>query len=265
MEKKYKLDEQLCIYSLSVRDISYNNTHHFEMRNQKVHNSFGYIVDGTVVFSTMFETISAKAGDLVFIPEGSRYVSHWNGEPTIRFYSLDFLMPKKSANLWRNMSLQRIDGADNDKAFELIRKMCELAAEKDEEYQYTAFGAFYNMVAMLLPHIKVNESQTMPQPLQAAVEYIEANYADISSVKEIASACFLSESRLYHLFREHLDTSPISYLNSIRVHAAIELLADPNLSTQEIAERLNFHSEYYFRKTFKRITGDLPSKLRKML
>lgn len=264
MEKKFKLDEQLCIYSLSVRDISYNNTHHFEMRNQKVHNSFGYIMDGTVVFSTMFETVTAKEGDIVFIPEGCRYVSHWNGEPNIRFYSLDFLMPKKSANLWRNMSLQRIDGVDNDKVLALIRQMCELAG-KSEEYQYSAFGAFYNMIAMLLPYIKLDESQTMPQPLQTAVEYIEANYAEISSVKEIASACFLSESRLYHLFREHLDTSPISYLNSIRVHAAIELLADPTLSIQEVAERLNFHSEYYFRKTFKKITGDLPSKLRKML
>ena len=264
MEKKYKLDEQLFIYSLSVRDISYNDTHYFEMRNRKVHNSFGYIVDGTVKFSGMFDTVCAKKGDIVFIPEGCRYVSHWNGEPTIRFYSIDFLMPKKSANLWRNMGLQCIDGADGEKILESIQQMCELA-EKGKEYQYSAFGTFYNMVAMLLPHIKVNESQTMPQALQTAVAYIEANYAEITSVKEIASACFLSESRLYHLFREHLDTSPISYLNNIRIHAAIELLADPNMSIQEIAERLNFHSEYYFRKTFRKITGDLPSKLRKML
>ena len=264
MEKKYKLDEQLCIYSLSVRDINYNNAHHFEMRNHKVHNSFGFIIDGTANFSTMTDTIVAKKGDLLFIPEGCRYVSHWNGDPCIRFYSIDFLMPKKSANLWRNMSLQKIEGVDNERISTLIERMCEHATNGDSG-QLLSFGLFYEMLSMVLPYVKSNDGHVLPQPLQAAVAYIETNYATISSVKEIASACFLSESRLYHLFREYLDTSPISYLNNIRVHAAIELLANPNLSIQEIAEQLNFHSEYYFRKTFRKITGDLPSKLRKML
>ena len=264
MEKKYKLDEQLCIYSLSVRDISYNNAHHFEMKNRKVHNSFGFILEGSADFSTLTDTVSAKTGDLIFIPEGIRYVSHWNGAPNVHFYSLDFLMPKKSANMWQNMRLQRIDGVDNEKIYDVMNQMCELSA-KGEQGQFAAFGLFYSMLSTVLPHIAVNEEQALPPLLEAAVAYIDANYATISSVKEIAAACFLSESRLYHLFREHLDTSPVSYLNNIRIHAAIELLANPNLSIQEIAEMLNFHSEYYFRKTFKRITGDLPSRFRKIL
>ena len=264
MEKKYKPDEQLCIYSLAVRDISYHNAHHFEMRNRKVHNSFGYIIDGTASFTTMTDVITAEKGDLIFIPEGCRYVSHWSGDPSIRFFSLDFLMPKKSASLWRNMSLQKIEGVDNEALFGLMRQMCEYSSKSEEE-QLLTYALFYNMLSIVLPHIISNEAQVLPQSLQTALAYIETNYATISSVKEIASACFLSESRLYHLFREYLDTSPISYLNNIRVHAAIELLANPNLSIQEIAEQLNFHSEYYFRKTFRKITGDLPSKLRKML
>jgi AraC-like DNA-binding protein len=45
----------------------------------------------------------------------------------------------------------------------------------------------------------------------------------------------------------------------------MEMLSNPDLSIQQIAEELNFHSEYYFRKTFKKITGVLPSQFRKML
>ena len=234
------------------------------MRNQKVHNSFGFITDGNAEFSTMTETVLAREGDLVFIPEGSRYVSHWGGDPRIRFYSVDFLMPKKSINLWRNMSLQRIDGAPNERVLELIKQMCK-CAEGDDADHLQAFGLFYQMLSMVLPYMHTTDTYTLPQPLQAAVAYIETNYATITSVREIAAACYLSESRLYHLFREHLDTSPISYLNNMRIHAAIELLANPNLSIQQIAEQLNFHSEYYFRKTFQKVTGELPSKLRKML
>ena len=153
MEKKYKLDEQLCLYSLSVRDISYNDAHHFEMKNRKVHNSFGFIIEGSANFSTMTDTVSAKTGDLIFIPEGSRYVSHWNGKPNVRFYSLDFLMPKKSANMWRNMRLQRIVGVDNEKVYELMSQMCDLST-KGEQGQFMAFGLFYNMLSMVLPHIE---------------------------------------------------------------------------------------------------------------
>ncbi len=264
MVEKYKLREALCISTLSVRLMSFDNAHHFEMRDRKVHNSFGYIVNGSAVFSTLTENIPVKEGDVIFIPEGMRYVSHWDGNPRIRFYSVDFLMPKKSLNLWRNMKLQRLEGAPNEEIRALIDKMCSCSEGEDADH-LQAFGLFYQMLSMTLPHMLTINTHSLPQPLQAAVSYIEANYATITSVKEIATACFLSESRLYHLFREYLNISPISYLNHIRVHAAIELLSDPELSIQQIAENLNFHSEYYFRKTFQKVTGELPSKLRKML
>jgi transcriptional regulator GlxA family with amidase domain len=113
--------------------------------------------------------------------------------------------------------------------------------------------------------METNPMQNLPETLQTAIAFIEANYTTVTSVREIATACFVSESRLYHLFKEHLNTSPISYLNYIRIYAAMELLANPDLSIQQIADQLNFHSEYYFRKTFQKVTGELPSKLRKML
>ena len=108
-------------------------------------------------------------------------------------------------------------------------------------------------------------SSTAIASLQAALTYIEENYTTISSVQQIAAACYISEPRLYHLFKEHMNTTPISYLNHLRIHSAVELLANPDLSIQQIADQLNFHSEYYFRKTFKKITGMRPSQLRKML
>lgn len=264
MDERYKLREQLCISTLSVHAVSYDNTHHFETRNRKIHNSFAYISKGSVQFSTMTEQVSANEGDLVFVPEGIRYVSHWDGHPQICFYNLHFLMPKKSMNMWRSMKLQRIDGAPNQQICELIEKMCACAQGDDVEH-LRAFGFFYEFLSLVLPYMKSNLKSNFPLPLQTAIAYIEENYTTITSVKEIASACFLSESRLYHLFKEHLNLSPISYLNHLRVHAAIELLTNPGLSIQQIAERLNFHSEYYFRKTFQKVTGELPSKLRKML
>lgn len=265
MGERYKLKEQLCVSSLSARYFGFERTaHHFEMRNRKIHSSIGYITNGIAEFSTLTEKITAKEGDLIFVPEGIRYISHWDGTPCIGFYDVNFLMPKQSANLWRSMKLQRIDGAPNERILELIKQMCS-CDKKEDIGHLQAFGLFYQMLSLILPHMLTTSSHNLPIPLQKATSYVEANYATITSVREIAEACFLSESRLYHLFQDHLNTSPISYLNQLRVHAAIELLSNPTLSIQQIAEQLNFHSDYHFRKTFQKVTGELPSQLRRML
>jgi AraC-like DNA-binding protein len=264
MDKRFRLKEQLSISSLSVQRLDFNNTHHFDSRIRKIHNSIGYIEKGSVEFTMLSETITAKEGDLIFVPEGLRYVSHWTGNPEIKCYNVHFLMPKRTMSMWRSMKLQRIENAPVDQIHGLILRMYECAQKGDVEH-LEGFSLFYQMLSLVLPYMETNPMQNLPETLQTAIAFIEANYTTVTSVREIATACFVSESRLYHLFKEHLNTSPISYLNYIRIYAAMELLANPDLSIQQIADQLNFHSEYYFRKTFQKVTGELPSKLRKML
>ena len=264
MDQRNKLQEQLCISSLSVQLTEYDNVHHFETRDRKIHNSIGYILNGSVEFSMPFGKFTANEGDLIFIPEGIRYISHWDGAPLIRFYSVHFLLPKTTTNIWRSMQPQRLENLPREQLGKLIERMFELSQGTEENHLMT-YSLFYQLAASILPHMATNPTRIPPAPLQTAIAYMEENYATISSVQEIATACYLSESRLYHVFKDYLNISPISYLNHLRVHNAMAMLANPDLSIQQIAESLNFHSEYYFRKTFQKITGVLPSHFRKML
>jgi len=162
------------------------------------------------------------------------------------------------------MPPQRINSQSNEEFLELFEEIRRLS-KGDYTDQLQAYSCFYRLVAKAIPLMEVNPTRLPPAPLQEAIAYIEKNFATISSVQEIAAACFLSESRLYHIFKDYLDITPISYLNHLRIHNAMTLLTTTELSIQQIAERLNFHSEYYFRKTFRKITGVLPSHFRKML
>ena len=264
MDIKHRMKEHLFLSMLTIHLVKQGETHHYDCRVRKAQNSLAYISEGSVEMSIMNEKVCAKAGDIIFVPEGIRYISHWSGSPDICFYNVHFSMLKRSPGIWKNMKLQRIDGAPNEEVRRLIDQMYALA-KGDQVQEMQTVGLFYQMMALLLPHMQQNTAKSLPPALQHAIEYIEANYASTSSVHEIATACFLSESHLYHLFKEHLDISPVSYLNHLRIHAAVELLANSELSIQQISEQLNFNSEYYFRKTFQKITGELPSKLRKML
>lgn len=264
MDKQIKLCDSYYISSLSIQLSDYDNAHHFEARHKKIHNSIGYILKGNVEISSLTDTIKASEGDIIFIPEGARYISHWDGEPKISFFSLHFLVHKDRPSAWRSMPIQKIETRDNAAIGRMIASIYELS-ECGEVEALRAFSLFYSIAELLRPFMSTVYVPPMPTAMHKALKYIEENHSTIQSVAEIAQYCFISESRLYHLFKEHLGTTPISYLNNIRVQAAMELLKNSELSIQMIAERLNFHSEYYFRKTFAKVTGVLPSQFRKML
>ena len=103
-------------------------------------------------------------------------------------------------------------------------------------------------------------------PVQDAIEtalfYIEAHCTEEFSVADVARKCGLSESRLYHCFREVTGTSPIEYKNRERIRRAIEMLPNAQMSIEDIAEQLNFSSPAYFRRIFKKYAGGQPSDYR---
>lgn len=55
----------------------------------------------------------------------------------------------------------------------------------------------------------------------------------------------------------------MQYLTEWRVAEAQRLLGDPKHSVAAVAERLGYHSEAAFRRTFKRVAGIGPGQLRR--
>jgi two-component system, response regulator YesN len=55
----------------------------------------------------------------------------------------------------------------------------------------------------------------------------------------------------------------MKYLTSIRMHRAKELLADPKLPIQEVAEQVGYYSGSHFIKTFIEFFSHYPSDYRK--
>ena len=85
----------------------------------------------------------------------------------------------------------------------------------------------------------------------------------MADASELAKACYVSESRLYHLFRAEMHKSPIEYKNEMKVLRSIEYLKNGYTSVEEISALLGFRSAAYFRRLFKKITGMTPSEYRR--
>ncbi len=95
------------------------------------------------------------------------------------------------------------------------------------------------------------------------VDYITENYKVIDKLEDTANIFHISKQYLCNLFKEQTGTSIKKYVNILKVHTSLELLAAKNRSMEEIAECSGFSSQANFSKTFKGIIGVSPLKYKK--
>ena len=95
------------------------------------------------------------------------------------------------------------------------------------------------------------------------VKYINENYCDINDIEEIAERFYISKYHLCRLFSKNLGVGLITYLNTIKIRKACEMLGEGTHSVTEVATACGFNSSSYFCKVFKAEKGISPSEYKK--
>ena len=72
-----------------------------------------------------------------------------------------------------------------------------------------------------------------------------------------------SEQHLCRLFRKHLNTRPVEYIELIRIQRAKELLIETNMPVIDIAKLIGYDNAAYFSKLFRRHISCTPSEYRR--
>ncbi len=92
------------------------------------------------------------------------------------------------------------------------------------------------------------------------LRYIDREYMQITSVKQIAQDLSYSEYYLSHLFHDKMGITLKEYLTKKKIGYAAELIRDGGLTVEQIADRLNFSCPRTFRRAFKQYTGMTPKE-----
>lgn len=95
-----------------------------------------------------------------------------------------------------------------------------------------------------------------------AVRYMNDRIYENPSVEEICQYVNVSTSGLKRIFSRYAGLGIHKYFLKLKLKTAMELLSKGH-STTYVAEKLNFSSQGYFSKVFKRETGMLPSSFYK--
>lgn len=85
------------------------------------------------------------------------------------------------------------------------------------------------------------------------------------TIQIILQAYYLSESKLYHLFKTHLNVSPSTYIQSRKMEHVALLLKTSTLSILEIALKSGYSDSSSLSKAFKNTMGISPNHYRKQI
>lgn len=96
----------------------------------------------------------------------------------------------------------------------------------------------------------------------AALRLIDDNLGVQLTLASIARAIGTYEKRLSQVFRKHVGMTVFGYLGEARIRRARQLLADTDLSVQQIAEQTGFRSAANFATAFREQTDSTPTAYR---
>ena len=68
---------------------------------------------------------------------------------------------------------------------------------------------------------------------------------------------------LRRIFKSAVNTTPVKYINYLRLEKAKNMLINSNYSVNEIAFSVGFEDAYYFSRLFKKEIGISPSEYKK--
>lgn len=102
--------------------------------------------------------------------------------------------------------------------------------------------------------------------ISRVIESLKERFAEPIRVGELADAVNMSESALYHTFKEVTRMSPVQYQKKLRLHEARRLMLSEGLEANTASYKVGYESPSHFSREYSRMFGSPPradvSKLR---
>ena len=228
------------VYHLKEGDIVFNNSgalHSGTMENQKDCSYIPVTFDSRLIYGFFQSTINSKYVDPIIQDSLLPAVCIDQSEPWHRQFR-DYL--------FRVITLDR---------------------EKPEFYELDIIIYLQSMWRLLLEHITYEPQASRENSLEfdrikKILSYIEENYKNRITLKDISGHIHLCESECTRLFKRHMNTTLFSFLQEYRIERSLEYLKTGE-AISDVARVVGFEDSNYYSKVFTKIKGCSPREYRK--
>lgn len=146
----------------------------------------------------------------------------------------------------------------------VIASMIKEYEEKLQGYQTMLASNFMELVVYLSRHYEDQEKgvDNSLMHLANAISYIEDHYREPVTLEEIAAKSDISVRHLNRIFRAYYQTTPMTYIQRLRLEQACTLLRETRHSITEISYICGFNDSNYLTRQFKKTYGLSPKAFR---
>ncbi|MDC7290300.1 AraC family transcriptional regulator [Blautia schinkii] len=160
-----------------------------------------------------------------------------------------------------------MDKETDPKMAEIICSILDEMRDKKEMYQENVKGL---LLALLVEVARLNPVDTMRQQnseqnmerIMRTLEYVGEHYMEQLRIEDLAHICHVSETHFRRLFEKVVNTTPMEYINLVRIQKACELLDKTEKTVEEIRSKVGFPTASTFNRNFKRLVGMAPGQWR---
>jgi AraC-like DNA-binding protein len=124
---------------------------------------------------------------------------------------------------------------------------------------------FGQHLSMLSNQLSTGARAAEPKNVTRAREFIAQHQDRDLSLQEVAKAVNTSTFYFCKVFKKATGLTFTDYLARVRVEKAKNLLLNPNLRVSEICYEVGFQSLTHFNRSFRKLTGQSPSRYRESL
>ncbi|MBQ7390045.1 MAG: AraC family transcriptional regulator [Clostridia bacterium] len=231
------------------------------------HIEMMFLCEGECDFHVGGRSYTATPGDLMIV--NTTEIHSFTVKKHISFYSL-LLFPSFFDDVKdRGLKLESLVVSD-ERVCELFSDMCREYTEEQKLSDVMLKSHAYALVGYLgRKYSNSNPESESPSTdlsrlarLHQVLEYIEENYSERITTKDLASSCFLSEEHFCRFFKGAVGKTVTEYINQYRVEKASVLLANTEEPIGRVGASVGFDDLNYFSRIFKKIKGCSPNKFR---
>lgn len=236
------------------------------------HIELHYVVEGETKIQLNQEMVSAQKGSLVVANSNvlhAGFSEKSGGTMLVIIFELESLSQGLAE---KNIIFQPV--IQNDRRIEeLMQQIYQEQEQRETGWKLACKGALLSLVCYLARHYAQEELMDREsirrrknlERLNTVLQYIEANYPNNISNKELAEMVHLSNDRFNHLFRESVGTAPLHYINEVRLKKALHLLKNSNYTAAQVADAVGFSDYNNFGRMFRRYYGCTPMEARETI
>ncbi len=159
-----------------------------------------------------------------------------------------------------------IIGGDHSYIYETVNFLYE-KYEQEDFYEHSNSKLYFILLKLRrltenARDLTVHKNDTKGE-FSKSLKFITDRFTGDIPVSQLAEICGVSEEYYCRLFKKLVGTNPISYINSLRIARACDMLSkEPDRRIEEIANECGFYNISYFNRVFKKMTGVSPGVFR---